>query len=252
MWNDLSIYQILIAIGGGFLAGVINTLAGNGSAITLPILMFVLGLPPNVANGTNRIGVLTQGIIGSTTFYRHKMFHPKEHPIIIIPVFLGAMIGMWLAIHVSPAAFKQVFGYLLIIMFFVVLAHPRRWLHPTKKPVSPWVQVLIMIGLGVYGGFIQMGMGIFFLATTVLLSGIHIIRANALKVFVVTTYTLVLLIVFHMKGMVDWRIGSLLAIGQGAGGWITARWASKYPHADVWAYRLLLLTMVWAVVRIFL
>ncbi len=248
---ELSFTQLTIAIGGGVLAGAINTLAGNGSAITLPILMFVLGLPPNVANGTNRIGILTQGLLGTGTFYRNKLLAPGRHPLYILPVLAGAILGVWMAVQVSPTGFKRVFGFLLILMLGLVLAHPKRWLRPVKIRIPQTLYMGILFMLGIYGGFIQMGMGIFFLATTVLVGGMDIIRANALKIFVVTLYTSFVLLIFHYKGLVDWRIGSIVAVGQGIGGWITAHWASKYPKADVWAYRLLLLTLVWGIVRVF-
>ncbi len=252
MTHDLSIFQLSIAIGGGFLAGVINTLAGNGSAITLPVLMFVLGLPPNTANGTNRIGILVQGLMGTGTFYRNKILKPRQHPWVILPAIAGAMLGVWMAIQISPQGFKRVFGLILILMLVLALAHPKRWLKPKERRIPVGLYGILMFLLGVYGGFIQMGMGIFFLATTVLLGGMPLIRANALKLFVVTSYTLVVLFVFHMKGLVDWRLGGIVAVGQGLGGWITARWASKYPKADLWAYRLLLITLVWAILRVFL
>ena len=247
----MDIWTIVIAILGGFVAGVINILAGNGSAITLPILMELLGLPANVANGTNRIGIFVQGIIGSTTFYKHGKLPIRSSMIFVIPAFFGAMIGVYWATIVTPEQFRMIFGYVLILMVIIIFLNPKRWLQPKGIVKNPIILGILSFFLGIYGGFIQMGMGVFVLAVLVLLAGKNIIVSNAIKIFIVVSYTGVVLLIFAYKGLVHWEYGLLIAIGQGFGGWVSARWASKYPGADVWAFRLLILTMIWAIWRIF-
>jgi len=154
-------YQYNIAIVGGLAAGVINTLAGNGSAITLTILTEVLGLPPNVANGSNRIGVLFQSWTGSYAFHQGGKLPLKRSLKFIIPSVIGALLGVWVAVTVSNEAFKEVFRYLMILLLFVILIKPKRWLRPTDTEAKHsliWV-IPVYLALGFYGGFIQMGMG---------------------------------------------------------------------------------------------
>jgi len=246
-------YIYLIAIIGSFFAGAINTLAGSGSAITLTILTELIGLPPNMANGTNRVGVLTQSLAGTYAFYTNGKLNLAGSKRYIIPTIIGAILGVIVAVYVSNEQFKTVFSYLMIAMLFVILVKPKRWLRETdtKNPPSLFVCIPLFLALGFYGGFIQMGMGVFYLAAMVLVAKYSIIESNAVKSFVVAAYTIVVIAIFQYKGMIDWQIGLLLAIGQTAGGWITATYASRYKGADVWAYRLLVVVVVFAIVKLF-
>ncbi len=246
-------YQYAIAIIGGAFAGALNTLAGNGSAITLTILTEIIGLPPNMANGTNRVGIFTQTTAGSLSFYRNGILKPSESISIIIPCIIGAIGGVLTAVYVSNEQFKTVFSYMMVFMLFVILVKPKRWLRKTdlSQPRSPWIMIPAFLALGFYGGFIQMGMGVFFLVTMVLLARYGLTDANGVKNFVVMSYTLLVLAIFQWKGLVDWRVGAIIAIGQTAGGWFTAEYASKYKNADLWAYRLLIVVVVLAIIKLF-
>jgi len=246
-------YIYLIAIIGSFFAGVINTLAGSGSAITLTILTELIGLPPNMANGTNRVGVLTQGIAGTYAFHKNgKLDVPRSMPY-IIPTIIGAIVGVLVAVYVSNEQFKAVFSYLMVAMLFIILIKPKRWLRETdvQNPPSALISIPLFLALGFYGGFIQMGMGVFYLAAMVMVAKYNIIESNAVKSFVVAAYTVVVIAIFQYKGMIDWYFGFLLAIGQTAGGWLTATYASRYQGADVWAYRLLVVVVIFAILKLF-
>jgi len=105
--------------------------------------------------------------------------------------------------------------------------------------------------LGFYGGFIQMGMGLFTLIVLVLIAKINLVEANALKVFIIASYTLVLIFIFNYKGLVDWRTGMYFAAGQGAGGYLAAHLASIYKKADVWIYRLLIVVVLVVILKSF-
>lgn len=250
--------EYLIALIGALLAGGINTLSGNGSAITLTILMELIGLPPDVANGTNRIGVLANGIGGSTAFQRAGRFKQtgalKQQMWRIVTITtVGAILGVYLSLIVSNAAYKAIFRYLLIVMLLVVLVKPKRWLtiSENQQPLSPWLSVPLFFALGVYGGFIQMGMGVFFLAVMVLAAHYEIIQANVVKVLTVTLYTLLAVAIFAWRGLIDWPIGLLMAAGQLVGGFLTARFATTNPRAGVYAYRLLMVVIFGAILKAF-
>ncbi|MBP6185041.1 MAG: sulfite exporter TauE/SafE family protein [Saprospiraceae bacterium] len=244
---------ILLALTGSFLAGVINTLAGNGSVITLSIMTEVLGMPGNLANGTNRLGLFSQTALGAVAFYREGKLDLRQARPYIGLTFLGAIPGVWTALQVSNEQFRLVFGYLLLLMLVVVLIKPERWLKDAVAIRKPRYAIAIPVFfvLGFYGGFIQMGMGIFFLAAMVLGAGYDMIRANAIKVLVVAIFTLVIIFVFQWRGLIDWRIGLVLALGQAVGGYLTAKYASRYPAARVWAYRLLVVVVIGSIIKIF-
>jgi uncharacterized membrane protein YfcA len=249
----MELYQYLIAIIGGALAGCINTLAGNGSAITLTILTEVLGLPPNMANGTNRVGVMTQSAAATYAFYRNGRLDWEKSKFSIVLTVIGAIAGVLVATWVSNEQFKTVFSYMMIVMLFVVLIKPKRWLRETDLSSTPrlWLTIPAFLFLGFYGGFIQMGMGIIFLAIMVLGVKWSLIDSNVIKSFIVVVYTVFVIAIFQWKGLIDWQIGAILAIGQTAGGWFTAQFASRYEKANLWAYRLLVVVMILAVIKLF-
>ncbi len=248
----------LIALVGAILAGAVNTLSGNGSAITLTILMELLGLPANVANGTNRVGVLGNGFAASLGFQRAgRLAVKKEEKVemtrVVIITTLGAVLGIYLSLIISNEAYRAVFRYLLIVMLVVVLVKPKRWLvAPQGRPTLPqWVSIPLYFALGIYGGFIQMGMGVFFLAIMVLVARYEIIQANVIKALVVTAYTLIAVAIFSWRGLIDWPIGLLMAAGQMMGGYLTARFASQHPKAGLYAYRLLIVVIIAAIAKAF-
>lgn len=233
---------------GSFLAGVINTLAGNGSVITLSLLTDLIGLPGNLANGTNRVGVLLQTAGSSTGFAKNNMIDLGRSKSVIILTITGAIIGVLVATSVSNEQFLFVFKYLMLLMLLVILVKPERWLKSTNiREIPNWISIPAFLALGFYGGFIQMGMGIFFLAVTVLVAGYSIMEANAIKTLVTAIYTIVVLAVFHYKGLVDWETGLIMAIGQTLGGYLTAAYASNWKDINLLAYRLLVIIIIFAI-----
>lgn len=249
----MEIWIYPVAIIGGFVAGFINTLAGNGSAITLTILMEFMGLPPNVANGSNRVGIFFQSMVSTKVFHDEGKIEWMPSLPNIIAVFLGAMVGLWLAITVEGKDFKMIYGILMVVMFFVILVKPKRWIQPPKnKSKLPFPILLIgFFLLGIYGGFIQMGMGIMFLAFTVLIAKMDIIRANALKIVCVGVYTVVVLSIFAWNGLVNWKAGGLIAIGQVLGALVCSKFAATHPLANVVAHRVLVAVVLFAIVKVF-
>ena len=247
-------YIYPIAILGGFVAGIINTLAGNGSAITLSILTEVIGLPGNLANGTNRVGVLMQGLAGTLSFYKNGRLNIQSGKGIIAYTFIGAVVGVIVAVKVSSESFMSIFRILMVLMLIVILVNPKRWFNIPGKEESlpPFVEIPVFLALGFYGGFIQMGMGVFFLAAMVLVAKYNLIDANAIKVLVVMLYTIIVIAIFQWRGMINWEVGLVIGVGQMAGGWLAAKYASAYANADIWAYRLLVIIIIAAILKLFI
>jgi uncharacterized membrane protein YfcA len=209
----------------GFAAGFINTLAGSGSLITLPLLIF-LGLPASVANGTNRVGVLVQNIVSVGTFRQRNMLDTRGGLLLSIPAIIGAIIGAQLAVNLDEELLKRTIGALMVVMLVVVLVRPKRWLQErTGNPRPGPIQFIIFFFIGVYGGFIQAGVGIFLLAGLVLSAGYDLVRANAVKALIVLMFTIAALAVFIFNDQVRWDLGLLLAAGNAAGAWAAARMA---------------------------
>lgn len=250
---ELEPYVYAIAVAGGLLAGFINTLAGNGSAITLTILTELIGLPGNMANGTNRVGVMANSMMASWIFYKKGKLRLERSLPYIIPTVIGAIVGVIAAIMVSNEQFKTVFRFLLVIMLIVILVNPKRWLQETDTSARPnlWLTIPLFLALGFYGGFIQMGMGIFFLASMVLGAKFSIIESNGVKAVVIMLYTSLVIAIFQWKGLIDWEVGLVLAVGQLIGAWLAATFATKYSWAGVVAYILVVLVVIAAIIKLF-
>ncbi len=220
------VYPLIIL--AGFLAGVINSISGSGSLITLPVLM-AFGLPATVANGTNRIGILLQTLSGTASFKRDKVLDLQSSLFLLIPAIGGGIAGAVIAVDLNEEVMKKMIGGLLLFMFFIVLWKPSKWLkeHRTESGLPVWVQACLFFLIGVYGGFIQAGVGFFLLGGLVLGSGYELVKANALKVFITLAFTLFALPVFILNDQVNWLYGFLLAAGSMAGGWVGAKAAVR-------------------------
>ena len=214
----------------GFIAGFINTLAGSGSLLTLPLLMF-LGLPANIANGTNRIAILLQNIVGVSTFKKQKVFKFKEGYRLAIPAVLGSVIGAQIAVGFNEELMRKTIGGLLLVMFFIILYKPDKWIKgqvgkTIGKPTL--LQMVVFFFIGIYGGFIQAGVGFFLLAGLVLGAGADLIKANALKIFIVLIYTFFALAIFMINHQVNYKMGLILAVGNMAGAFVAAKFAVNW------------------------
>lgn len=218
-------YIILAVIGVGFIAGFINTLAGSGSLLTLPLLMF-LGLPANIANGTNRIAILLQNVVGVTSFKKQKVLDFKHGLWLGIPAVIGSFIGAQIAINMNEEIMRRTIGGLLVFMLFIIIYKPDKWIKGRAGEISPkpgMLQLIIFFFIGMYGGFIQAGVGFFLLAGLVLGAGLDLVRANALKVFIILLYTPIALAIFMINNQVDYKLGLILAIGNMLGAYIGAK-----------------------------
>ena len=238
---DWFLYPAIVVV--GFLAGFINTLAGSGSLLTLPLLMF-LGLPANVANGTNRIAILLQNVVGVGSFKQQKVLKFRDGLALGLPAVAGSLLGAFLAVNMNEKVMGQVIGLLLVVMFFIIVLKPDKWLNPEDKKMSSrssWIQMIIFFFIGIYGGFIQAGVGFFLLAGLVLGSGFDLVKANAIKVLIVLLYTPIALLVFIYHDQVNYFIGLILAIGSMMGAYVGSRLAVSWGPSFV---RLILLIAI--------
>jgi len=250
---ELEWYIYVLAILGGFAAGFINTLAGSGSLITLPILIF-LGLPATVANGTNRLGVLLQSFVGTATLKQRGKLSLEGSQWLIIPSVIGAILGAVVAVDVSEQTMRYIIGAVMVVMLIPIVFNSDKWLRETSEPDQNHKNILSLAAffvIGIYGGFLQGGVGILLLTSMVLISKLSINHANTFKNLIVFCFTIPAFIIFIMNDQVDWFLGVVLAIGQVFGAWIAARFATDHPAANSWIRRLLIVVIVVSVVELF-
>lgn len=211
----------------GAVAGAINVLAGGGSFLTLPTMIF-LGLPPSVANGTNRVAILVQNVGAVASFHHHRIV---EWPLLrraAIPTIVGAGLGTWAAVEIGEEAFRRILALLMVAVALWTIWDPLERMRGGGSGGAPsggestgrWRSAglaLAFLGVGFYGGFVQAGAGFLILAVTTAI-GLDLVRGNALKVALVLAYTPLALGLFAASGKVDWRLGTALAVGNLVGG----------------------------------
>jgi uncharacterized membrane protein YfcA len=209
-------YAALFAI--GFVSAVLNVIGGGGSFLTLPLLIF-FGLPPSIANGTNRVGVLAQTGSAVFGFHRHNVLPVKWAIVVSIPAMAGAAIGVWAALNVPDLAFKRILSIVMLAVALGTLVHRtiRGDRRGEPRAASDPLTLAGFFLTGVYGGFLQAGVGFLVLAVTTM-AGLDLLRGNAVKVFAVLLLTLLSLLVFAGAGQVHWPAGLALAFGSFLGG----------------------------------
>ncbi len=226
---DINLWTVLILIAAGMAVGFINTLAGGGSVISLSALI-LLGLPANVANGTNRIAILIQNLGAVGNFKRHKVLDTKKAVILALPAIAGSIVGSWIATDLDEAVIRKAIGVVLIVMFFVILFNPKRWIEGharlVEKPVTVW-QLILFFFIGIYGGFLHVGVGYALLAGIVLGAGYDLVKANAIKVLIILLWTPLSLAVFWYHHQVVWLYGLIMGAGNFAGALIASQLAVK-------------------------
>ena len=236
---------LLLAL-AGFVSSVLNILAGGGSFLTLPLLIF-LGLPAAEANATNRVGVVAQNLTGVVGFHRHGVMDWRFARAAILPCVLGAAVGSWAALHVSDHDFRRSLSIVMLAMTLLTLARPARGPLTTAGSLRGAFSFVGFVAVGLYGGFIQAGVGFLLLALTSLL-GLDLVRGNAVRVFLVLVQTAVSLAVFVIGGKVAWVPGLALAVGSLLGGHVGVRITLRKGHA--WIQRMVTVTIVLFALRL--
>jgi hypothetical protein len=216
-------FTLSLILLGGCLAGIVNTVAGGGSIITLPLLIFA-GLPAPVANATNRIAIVFQNVGALTAFRRHGLKPSREAWLILIPSLLGGGVGVILAIDVNEALLRKIIGAVLVLMLVPILRKTPKTTRPARPGIRPWMWPVYFL-IGVYGGFLQVGVGFLYLGVLVGIQGLDLVRANLHKVFYILAYSALAVLLFAWKSQVHWSSGLVLAVGNAAGGWLGAKLA---------------------------
>lgn len=232
--NEIVWYLILIV--AGFIAGVVNTIAGGGSFLTLPALM-LFGLDPKIANGTNRVAVLFSSGAAVATFHKHGHLDQKLANRLTIPTILGVPVGALLAIHLPVQAFEPVFGAIFLGMAVLLISNPKRISQANVSSAisNRWIRP-IFFAIGIYVGFIQAGMGILVLLAMSLLSGGDLVKSNAVKNWIGFIVTLAATVIFAFYDLIEWRPGLVMAAGNLIGGIVGAKLAIKKGNRLIFGF----------------
>lgn len=226
----MSIEFIVLLLVTGLVAGVINTLAGGGSNLTLPALM-VMGMPADVANATNRVGVLLQNLVAIKGFHKYKKLPVADVGPVLVPTLLGSLLGAMAAVYAPSVILKPLLLGSMLTMTVIILVNPDMIMPPAgTKPYRvkdrPWSWFWLGLA-GFYGGFVQAGVG--FILITALAGSLRydLVSTNALKVVCAFAFTLLALIVFITQNLVMWLPGLVLACGAMLGAHFAVKFAIR-------------------------
>ncbi|MBT3248050.1 MAG: TSUP family transporter [Actinobacteria bacterium] len=213
----MSVTNVLLLLGGGLFAGVINTMAGGGSMLTVPLLVMA-GVPGNIANGSNRVGILASTAAAATAFRRLGVEGLSRVTPVLLPVVAGALLGSFSVSLLSDEIFEKIFGILMVPLLLLALRPPKVALGAWSLPAT----VLVFFGIGLYGGAFQVGIGLL-LVLALSRSGMELVLANNVKVLVAMAINVTALPVFILNGKIAWGPALVLAAGFAVGGALGAR-----------------------------
>lgn len=249
-FTDFIIPLLILA---GFISGFINTLAGNGSVFTLSLLLF-LDIPVHLANGTNRLGALTQSVTSVLSFRKDKRFHALIDSgwWYTIPTIIGSISGAWTSNYVDAQYFKWIIVALMIVMLFLVIAKPKRWLKEVEEKIErkTVLNILILFAIAFYAGFIQMGMGVLYLSTFVLIFRYTILQSNMIKIVLTVFMIIPAFAIFVYHDLVRWDYAIGLAVGQATGAYIATKFALESKTAAKWVRYILILMIMISIVKL--
>lgn len=246
---ELSLVNTFILIVVGSAAGFINIVAGGGSLISLPVLIF-LGLPTNVANASNRLAIIAQNSTAVAGFQSKGVNAFPYSIYLAIAAFVGAILGAKISVNLADALFNKIIALVMVSVILLTIFKPKA----KEKQIERLDKKSIFIGcftfffIGIYGGFIQADVGFLIIAALTQINGFSLVKTNSAKVFVALIYTLSAVAVFIYEDIINWEYGLVLAVGNASGGWVASRWSVK--RGDKWIKRFLIITVIGLAIKL--
>ena len=219
--------DFLILVFVGLMAGAINTLGGGGSLLTLPALIF-LGLPPSIANASNRIGILFSSISATTGYASKCVMNFPFNIYLGFSALFGSLLGAKIAIEIDGQLFNKILSILMIIVLLLIVFKPSNTQNNFVEKLHGkhlLISILIFFLIGIYGGFINAGIGIIIMFFLNSFNNLSLVKSNATKVSVVSIYTFAAVLFFAYNNKIDWEAGFVLATGTSGGAWLASRWS---------------------------
>lgn len=222
-----SLWQAVLLVVVGGIAGFMNVLAGGGSLLTVPVMVF-MGIPGPAANGTNRIAILAQNLSATAAFFNKGFSDFKLSLSLAACALPGAVLGAFLGVQLHGVWFNRILAVIMVgvmVVMYFDKGHSKDNSagQPTRSQLIRGH--LLMIGVGFWGGFIHIGVGFIIMPVLNRVMGLDLVRTNMHKVFIVATYTIAALAVFVSQVPIFWLAGVALAVGTSIGGYVGANMA---------------------------
>jgi uncharacterized membrane protein YfcA len=218
--------HILLLVPIGVVAGYLNVMAGGGSLLTVPALIF-MGVPGHIANGTNRIAILAQNITAVSAFYKRGFHDFKLGLSLAACAVPGGILGAWLGVQLQGVWFNRILAVVMVLVMLMMAGSKpaKNTASENSSPTRLLPGHVLMFFAGIYGGVIQIGVGFILMSILYRVMGIDLVRVNMYKVLIVLCYTIAALAVFASQLELVWIAGIALAIGNSIGGWLGAHWS---------------------------
>lgn len=222
----MSILEASMLIGAGLFAGFINTVAGGGSLLTMPLLIF-MGLPAAEANASNRVALFLQNMFSVAGFKSKGVTAFPFALWLALSASAGAFIGSNIAVDIDDQLFKRILAVVMLVVIGLIVFKPKtkKYLEEMMSTRRTGLSLLIFFFIGIYGGFIQAGVGFLIIAALAGVHGFSMAKTNSIKVFVILCYSVIAILIFWLEDKIQWEYGLVLAIGNSTGGWIASRWS---------------------------
>jgi len=232
--------ELVFLFTAGFFGGVLNSIAGGGSFITFPALLLV-GVPPISANATNTFSSCSGYMSGAWAFRKDLLEIKPQLPRFILISLIGGICGAWLLLQTPETAFRVAIPWLLLFatLLFIFGGQLNRSLkqlgsrHRHASAMGAALLTLLLLGVCLYGGFFNAGLGIISLSYLALAGYTNINTMNGLKLLISTFVSLIAIILFSYDGVIAWYEGSIVLLGTVTGGYVAAHLSRKLPQSWV-------------------
>jgi uncharacterized protein len=245
----MELYEIPLVIITGFLAAFLNTVGGGGSLFSVPILTF-LGMPITDANATSRVAILFQNVFAVGGFRSKGIELPWPYSLYLgISSLGGGLIGALLASHIKDDVFNKIFVGVMFLSVFLILYNPFKSEGKERYTFkSQLIGVICFFFIGIYGGFVQAGVGFMVIAVLSAVNNLNLVKSNYVKVFSAIVYTVASVAVFAFEGKISWVTGLILSIGHALGGWYASRWS--VDKGEVWIKRVMIISIILMAIKL--
>lgn len=246
----MELIDVVLVVAVGIAAGFFNVVAAGGSLLTIPLLIF-MGLPPTVANGSNRVAVLFQNVMATSRYQKKKLI---PFPFSIYPAIsatIGSLVGAKLVFHLNEEVFQHVLAVVMAVVAFTLLVKPPKTYDVARLTGKhKWLSFVAFFFVGLYGGFLHAGIGVFMLLALTGINHLSLTNANAVKIFVALVYISVSLLVYLFNGAINWHYGLILAVGNTTGGWLGTHVVVK--KGDKWIRIILIVVVIAMSIKLWL
>ncbi len=234
----------LVLVLAGFLGAFINVMAGAGSIVVVSAMLF-LDIPSIVALSTFRVALVFQSLLGARLLSKNHQKVEFDWRI-FVPILLGSVVGARYSSELSHTAFDYILSGVIVFVALFVVLHHKKAIFQLKIPF--WLEILLFLLVGFYGGFVQVGTGFLILAGLNLVKKQDLLTANATKLLILMSFNLVAVVILAYNGKVIWRYAPALVVGGCLGSYVSCRLAIK--NGEKFAKILLILAVIMSVVKL--